>query len=293
MREVFAVLFVALADIHQAEEKWEQLASLVIKLKPDFVLIAGDLLPKDRGVLNQMSCLPYVKQCAAEIQACGSELVIIPGNDDNSLVLPALEEGDQQGLWHFIPDRARTIAGIEFCGCPWIRDYPFGYKYWVAPESPDHLAISAFQLGPPLLINEKNDIEEIDDFEAYLAGKMSITESLERLTEGLADPTRSIWLIHEPPAWMGLDLCASGDRVGSTVVYRFLEKTQPLLSLHGHIHEAPKYNGGIWAGRIGKTTVLQPGQLDDRLYYAVFELHKGKIRNLKHSVYRGCLIPGV
>lgn len=277
--------FIALADIHQSEEKWEQLVKTVRNHKPDFTLVAGDLLPKENGILGQLTYMPYLKDCAKEIKEAGSELVIIPGNDDNQLVTSELDEGDKKGRWHYLPDRARQIRTITFCGCPWIRDYPFAYKYWVAPESPDNLAISKFQLGPPLLINEENEIIEIDDLEVYLKRKLSIAESLEKLAGNINNPVRSIWLIHEPPAGLDLDLCATGERVGSEIVYDFLMRFQPLLSVHGHIHEAPKYNGGTWAGRIGRTLAIQAGQLDDALYYASFELREGRIKNLVHSVY--------
>lgn len=277
--------FIALADIHQSEEKWKQLAEAVRNHKPDFTLVAGDLLPKENGILGQLTYMPYLKDCAKVIKDAGSELVIIPGNDDNQLATPELEEGDKKGLWHYLPDRTRQIGGLTFCGCPWIRDYPFAYKYWVAPESPGNMAISKFQLGPPLLINEENEIIEIDDLEIYLKKKLSIAESLEKLGGSICNPARSIWLIHEPPAGLDLDLCATGERVGSKVVYDYLMRFQPLLSVHGHIHEAPKYNGGIWSGRIGRTVAVQPGQLDDNLYYVSFELREGRIINLVHSVY--------
>jgi uncharacterized protein len=52
--------------------------------------------------------------------------------------------------------------------------------------------------------------------------------------------SRSIWLIHEPPAYLGFDHCATGDKVGSPLVYKFISDHQPLLTIHGHIHEAPK-----------------------------------------------------
>ena len=128
-------------------------------------------------------------------------------------------------------------------------------------------------------------LEEIPDLESYLLGKMSIIESLEKMAAKVKNMKRSIWLIHEPPAYLGFDHCASGAKVGSPLVLNFISQKQPLLTIHGHIHEAPKYNGGIWAGRIGYTTCIQAGQLDHELCYVVFELDDNQIVSYSHSVY--------
>lgn len=275
----------ALADVHQSADKWEKLVAAVEKHRPETVAIAGDLLPKDNGILAQTALIPQLREYAAAIKTAGAEMVLIPGNDDNQLVVPELEKGDRDGLWHCVAERVKVIHGFEFCGCPWILDYPFGYKYWVAPESSTETAISAFQIGPPLVINEQNEIETVPNLEKYLKSKQSIEESLQKLVEQVQNITRSIWLIHQPPANVGFDLCGSGAKVGSPQVYRFLSEKQPLLSIHGHVHESPACKGGSWAGKIGKTISVQPGQLDDALYYTTLEIEDGLIKNLRHSVY--------
>jgi len=275
----------ALADIHHSEEKWEQLVSAVREVKPAVVAVAGDLLPKSNGTLAQSGYLPHLKDCALAIKDAGAELVLILGNDDNQLLIPEMEKGDEQGLWHYVADKVKEIQGYWFCGCPWIRDYPFAYKFWVAPGSPEEVYINRVQLGPPLLINKNNEIETIPDLKSYLESKMSIKESLHNMADQVADISKSIWLIHEPPAYMGLDHCATGEKVGSPVINQFLMEKQPLLSIHGHIHEAPKYNGGIWVGKIGRTVCIQAGQQDDDLYYTTINLTDAGVINLKHSIY--------
>ncbi len=279
------VKVVALADIHQSMEKWAQLTGVVEKIKPDLVLIAGDIFSKEEGILAQVNYVSLLRNHAAEIKKSGAELVLIPGNDDNRLLVPELEKGDREGVFHCVADRVKTIRGFEICGCPWIKDYPFGYKHWVAPESPEDKSISRLQLGPPLTISDNNEVEPIPDLEVYLENKRSIGESLEQMADQVKNMADSIWLIHEPPAGLELDLCATGDRVGSRLVYDFLLKKQPLLSLHGHIHEAPKYNGGIWSAKIGDTLCLQPGQVDKTLCYVEFTINAGRFENLAHSVY--------
>ena len=141
------------------------------------------------------------------------------------------------------------------------------------------------QLGPPAVINDQNEIENIPDLETYLKSKISVQESLENMAKQVNSFADSIWLIHDPPINLGFDLCATGDRVGSPVVYDFLEEKQPLLSIHGHIHEAPAYNGGIWTQKLGSTMCIQPGQLENELSYVTFDLENRRIKNLFHSLY--------
>jgi Icc-related predicted phosphoesterase len=98
-----------------------------------------------------------------------------------------------------------------------------------------------------------------------------IGEAIERLAAGVGDFDRCIFNIHVPPVDSTLDTCpeldwnsdpprqiVKGGQVvlygaGSQSVRRAIEIHQPLLSLHGHIHES----GG--AVRIGRTLSVNPG----------------------------------
>lgn len=91
---------------------------------------------------------------------------------------------------------------------------------------------------------------------------------LDALAQQVKDPRRAIFMIHVPPYDSGLDQAplldenlrptiSAGDvlrgPVGSTAVRQILEKYQPVLSVHGHIHES----GG--ERRIGDTLAINPG----------------------------------
>ncbi|MBK5233584.1 MAG: metallophosphoesterase [Thermoleophilia bacterium] len=94
-----------------------------------------------------------------------------------------------------------------------------------------------------------------------------LTEELEALAEQVDDFRTVIANIHVPPYGSSLDIAPELDTsvvpprpitgstvpVGSTASRDFLEKHQPLLSLHGHIHESP---GKV---DIGQTYALNPG----------------------------------
>lgn len=89
---------------------------------------------------------------------------------------------------------------------------------------------------------------------------------LDEVVAGVRDPRRTIFNFHAPPYRSGIDEAPALDAslnikaggralrpVGSTSVRATIERVQPLLGLHGHIHE------GKGASRIGDTLVLNPG----------------------------------
>jgi Icc-related predicted phosphoesterase len=77
-----------------------------------------------------------------------------------------------------------------------------------------------------------------------------------------------------PPYNLGLDTCGHGEEVGSKAVYNFISEHQPLLSLHGHIHESPEVSGK-WHAKLGNTVCIQPGQLTSFTYVTI-DLHSMK-----------------
>lgn len=92
-------------------------------------------------------------------------------------------------------------------------------------------------------------------------------QRLEKMASQLTNPSGAIFNLHVPPLGSGLDVCAKLDtsiepprplvgeeiNAGSTAVRAAIERYQPALGLHGHIHES----GGIT--RIGPTICINPG----------------------------------
>lgn len=112
-------------------------------------------------------------------------------------------------------------------------------------------------------------------------------EELERRIEKVADqverPERAVFNLHVPPARTAIDKAPALDKslkpvvkggalvtqsVGSEAVRRVLERYQPMLGLHGHIHES---RGAV---RLGSTLAINPGSEygDGILCGALFEL---------------------
>ena len=110
----------------------------------------------------------------------------------------------------------------------------------------------------------------------------------EAMMSKLKDPRNAVFNIHVPPYKSGLDEAPELDKdlrpvlagqalkpVGSTALRKVIEKYQPLVSLHGHIHE------GRGSTRIGKTLCINPGSMYEQgtLLGAIVKLGKNKIEN--------------
>lgn len=91
---------------------------------------------------------------------------------------------------------------------------------------------------------------------------------IEKTAAEVSRPERAVFNLHVPPARTAIDLAPALDgtlkprvrggavvmeSVGSEAVRRVLERYQPMLGLHGHIHES---RGAV---RLGRTLSINPG----------------------------------
>ncbi|MBN1823132.1 MAG: hypothetical protein JW803_02305 [Endomicrobiales bacterium] len=121
-------------------------------------------------------------------------------------------------------------------------------------------------------------MKEIKDWAGYIKSLLTIEDELEILVrpENMAN---SIYVIHMPPANLGLGLCESDLEDGSNAIYEFLRANQPKMSLHGHVHGSPEISGK-WHNNIGRTVCIQPGQQEDFTYVEI-ELETMEYRRFK------------
>jgi Icc-related predicted phosphoesterase len=61
--------------------------------------------------------------------------------------------------------------------------------------------------------------------------------------------------------------------LGSIAIRRFIEARQPLLTLHGHAHEAARVSGS-WRDRIGRTRCLSAAHDGPELALVRFDLNR-------------------
>jgi len=126
--------------------------------------------------------------------------------------------------------------------------------------------------------------------EEDLAAKIEVLAGL------VPDMNRAIFNFHAPPYGTGLDEAPALDDslrpmhggavmkpVGSTAVRDAILKHQPLLSVHGHIHESRAIK------RLGRTMAINPGSVygDGVLQGAVLELDKKKAKVSRYLLVNG------
>jgi len=126
--------------------------------------------------------------------------------------------------------------------------------------------------------------------------EQELADSIALMVGKLHDPARAVFNLHVPPIASGLDdapvidesltVQASLGQVrfapaGSTAVRAAIEATQPLLSLHGHIHESAAIR------RIGRTIAINPGSdySTGALNGALVTLERDKVAT--HQLVRG------
>ncbi|PWH12532.1 MAG: metallophosphoesterase [Anaerolineae bacterium] len=116
----------------------------------------------------------------------------------------------------------------------------------------------------------------------------NLARRYEAMIAGLKNPRLAVFNIHVPPYKSNLDEAPELDQelrpkyagnalkpVGSTALRAAIEKYQPLLGLHGHIHE------GRGHSRIGRTLCINPGSLYEQgvLQGALVKLGKDKVES--------------
>jgi len=177
-------------------------------------------------------------------------------------------------------------------------------KCLMTPGNDDKFEIDPILAKSSVISNPEGKVVRVDDHHELIStGFTNITpwncprdikeEELERKIDEMAshlkDPKNAIFDIHVPPFDTKLDQAPKLDNlkvvsmmgnpilepVGSTSVRRALEKYQPLLGLHGHIHESKGYD------HIGRTLIINPGSeySEGILHGAVIELDADKVKN--------------
>ena len=177
---------------------------------------------------------------------------MILGNDDPRSVEEEFIDHEDEGLWRYIHGRKARFGPYAVYGYSCVPPTPFLLKDW------ERYDVSRFVdpgCVPPeegrfsaKVAEEEKGLPTIQDDLAKLAGD----DLLEK----------AIFLFHSPPYQTALDRAALDGRqvdgapldvhVGSIAIRRFIEARQPLVTLHGHVHESPRLTGS-WRETIGRT----------------------------------------
>lgn len=263
--------FLFVTDLHGDRRKYERVLEIAVKTGVGIVVNGGDMFPKGRTRDDQERFLrEFLGPHFAQYRTAGIRYFGFPANDDLRVHDPLFER------LCFENPAAENLAGrkvaagtYEFIGFNLVSDFPFRLKDRARMDSRDFSFPP--QLGPAIL-SRPGGWEEIPDWPAYARRLPTIEEEL-RTLPAPADPKQTVYVIHGPPAGIGLDVIRGGASVGSPATRRFIEKVKPLLTLHGHIHESPE-ESGVWMGRLGGTVCIQPGQSASGVTVVVGDLER-------------------
>jgi Icc-related predicted phosphoesterase len=174
------------------------------------------------------------------------------------------------------------------------------YKVYMAPGNDDHFEVDKVIEDSTAIVNCNNKNVMVGDHEMITFAWANPTpwntprekpdEELEPMLEELIslvkDKSSAIFNFHAPPYGYALDLAPeltadlvqAADRrihVGSRAVAKMIEKYQPLIGLHGHIHESRG------AQKLKRTLTINPGSeySEGILKGAVIMLEKGKVKD--------------
>ncbi len=158
----------------------------------------------------------------------GIRLYMMTGNDDPPELAQMLR--DAPSVTETEGQLVELGEGITMVSCGWSNRTP-----WHTPR-------------------------EMDDDE--------LEQRIEQVAADVPRPERAVFNLHVPPARTAIDLAPALDAslkpvvkggavmmqsVGSEAVRRVLERHQPMLGLHGHIHES---RGAV---RLGRSLAINPG----------------------------------
>jgi Icc-related predicted phosphoesterase len=250
-------LFVS--DLHGNLDRYTKLFRAVEEHRPDAVFMGGDLLPTGHllsdGKGGQYD--DFVRgYLAGELRRLHRllgpkypRIFLIMGNDDPRSEEPAFME---RGLWEYMHCRKAVVGEFTVYGYAHVPPTPFLFKDWERYDISRHI--------DPGCVSPEEGMRSVPVPESE-AKYATIKEDLEHLA-GAGDLGRAVFLFHTPPYKTGLDRAALDGKmidhvpldvhVGSIAVQRFIEVRQPLLTLHGHIHESSTLTG-TWREKIGDT----------------------------------------
>jgi len=253
------------SDLHGEIHLYQEVLSLAVSSSSEIVAIGGDLLPSfpptkryEDMIPNQKTfierfLLPFFKKMSETPSV--QQIFLIPGNWDLGYFF-LFKETTEKTI-DLNQKSYRLKNGYEFIGYPYVPPTPFRPKDYEKMD--DREALWPPQKNPSYVRSSDQSDRLIPiDPNLYFRERETIKEDLDRIPKPL-HPKRTIYLMHSPPFGTRLDLIRGGKPAGSRSIRAFIEMNQPLVTLHGHIHEAPEISGA-YMDRLGDTVMINPGQ---------------------------------
>lgn len=296
-------------DIHGSDICWKKFLNAGKFYKADVLVLGGDMTGKAlvpivrlpnggfRATLLEQEFVLESRQAVDEMERTVKSRGYYPFHtDEDGLAELVADERKVDAL--FQQQMLETIERWLALAEERLKDSHV--RCFVCPGNDDMLEVDALVGRSARVTLGEGRVVEIDrDFTMISTGwsnrtpwntyreadEDDLAERIERMVAQVPDMGRTIFNFHCPPYGSNLDDVAELDAslrpinaghstvpVGSTAVRAAIERHQPPLSLHGHIHE------GKGATRIGRTLAINPGSMYEQgmLLGALLDLDRRK-----------------
>ena len=299
------------SDIHGSEVCWRKFLNAGRFYNADVLILGGDVIGKAivpiamdgeatgtasllgrKYVLSDKTAIDAFKK---EVRDCGfypmqatpDEIGRLNASDDARQAAFERVVRAELRRWVAIADEKAdakvTVFVMPGNDDPWFIDEELNQSHSLTMCDGDVVVVRGYELLSLSYSNPTpwNSPRELDEDALY--------SMIALLAKRLRTPETAIFNLHVPPYASGLDTAARLDEtlrpvmragqpemipVGSRAVRRAIEGFQPLVSVHGHIHESR----GIQ--KIGRTLSINPGSeySSGRIHGTLFDLKRGKIK---------------
>ena len=257
------ILVLFASDLHGNASLYENCLALVGERRPSLLLLGGDLLPnwspREQLLEDQRAFIKSTLWTFLE-SVLGLDITIeigfMLGNEDCQILREGLVPLSLSRSVHVVQGEGfTTTSGWTVLGFNAVPETPFALKDL---DRRDRESDPVKYPHVDAVRSTNSGLEKIAPAE-WLDRHGSIAAELEGLG-AVADPRRTIFVSHSPPYDTPLDMMMDGSHVGSRSIRSYIEVNQPLVSLHGHIHES-FHQTGKYACRLGDTVCFNPGQI--------------------------------
>ncbi len=269
------------SDLHGSIHRFQKLFKEIRRDLPEAIFIGGDILPASHHLLtsSEQSDNNFIErflkkkftELKEELKNSYPRIFLILGNDDSRSEEIHFIKAEKQGVWEYIHNIKTTFKSYSVYGYGYIPPSPFLLKDW------ERYDVSRYV--DPGSVSPEEGIRSVEVSQNEIKYS-TIAEDI-KLLAGDADLSRAIFLFHAAPYQTKIDRAALDDKkidqvpmdlhVGSIAIQRFIKERQPLLTLHGHIHESARLTGS-WRDNIGKTHIFSAAHDGPELALVRFDL---------------------
>jgi len=309
------VTIVFASDFHGSEVVWRKFLNSAAMFKADWLIMGGDLTGKILTPIVLQPDGTYKADFLGQTEVVQSgQLEDIKRKVREQCYIPYVcDQREFETLNNASQDEVEKIfAKLE---CETLKDWlelvpkkiPSGTKVLIHPGNDDKFELDDVIKSSPYVTYAEESVVNLDgEHEAACCGWSNPTPwnsprecseedlmvKLEKMASQVRNVDRSVFCLHCPPYESQIDNAPQlnadftpvmeGGRpkiipVGSKSVRAIIEKYQPLLGMHGHIHECRGWM------KIGRTQCMNPGSeyTEGILSAYLIEIDGQKIRKLQ------------